>query len=279
MTTERYEWRNASFVDKLKHSYDIFMLSFYQFLRLGGVLFVFGGLSLIFIGIFENAGYYDDGSVDAKLILPYVPYIVLIVSTLIIFGAIIITAREAIERGKTLSWTQAIREGANHVGSSLWALVIYGVLLLVLFFIIDDLFSRENQIAVVSFLLWSILDIYFGFFLYAVILQGHRGMQSIVYSYELVKGQGLYVWFQKIGAILVGILAFFLCMFAVEILIDFVIGLLDVPVMTNLLDGLYELVQFMIGVFCAMFYIVFNTVLFASLRDARMHKLAKDAGV
>lgn len=292
--TSGYEWRNTSFVDKLKHSYQIIALSYQQLLRLGAVLFVFVGLSVLLIAILSELP--ND---NVAILLALAPAMIIILSVVTVFSAVIISVRETIETGKTPSWIVSIREGLGRFGAVASATIIYVLFMLALTFVIESVIARiglsffmwssyedmsvDDLLAsayIPTVFMWSIINVYVGFYLYAVILQKRSGWQSIVYSYELVRGRWLHVWLQTLGLWFCIYLVDRLFRNTVQDLITDVSNIIDDSSVSMVLRFIQtELIDYALIIFFILFYIVFHTIVFISLRDARKHRLATDAGV
>lgn len=291
--TSAYEWRNMSFVDKLKYSYQAILLSYHQLIRLGAVLFVFGGLSTILLSIFGQMR-----NQAVAILLGLVPAIVIILSVATVFSAVIITLRETIETGKTPPWIVSLREGMKRFGAVALSTIVYGLCIAAMIFVVESIIARIglslfmlsssddmyvddllNLAYVPSIFMWTILHGYIGLYLYAVILQNRSGLQSIWYSYELVRGRWLIVWFQSIALLILFYLVDGWILSAVDYLFADLDLIFDDSVISGLLDIVFSLLENFLYVLYLLFYIVFQTVQFIALRDARKHRLTIDAGV
>lgn len=217
------EWRLATFGARITTMFRVISMSARQLWPLIVMVLVLSIVAGWLSGMIET--YVDDGSSDWSFFSTLL--IILVMIALGVFSFCVCLASAIIAYRITMrhdvpTWHEALSEGIDHLDSVIWValmyllpFVAYAVGLLVVLTIVDTATNGFEETSLIVSVVFTatliglaIADVYVGFYWLAVIGLQKRGLDALIYSYQLVKGRWGWVLLNKIGIVVVLCLIF-----------------------------------------------------------------------
>jgi hypothetical protein len=234
------EWRLATFGARITTMFRVISMSARQLWSLIVMVLVLSVVAGWLSGMIET--YVNDGRSDWSFVSTLLNILVMIalgVFSFCVCLASAIIAYRTIMQHDVPTWREALSEGIDRLDSVVWVALIYllpfvayAVGLLVMLTIVDAAINGFEEISLIMSVVCAatliglaIADVYVGFYWLAVIGLQKRGLDALIYSYQLVKGRWRWVLLNKMAVWLVLCLLFLFGLVITYISMFFVDGL------------------------------------------------------